>query len=91
MLPVIVHETLASLFNFYQEGQIYQGMSCQKRLYKLMSTHTIESRLQAYAVGCELSGRGNQVVITVSPKHYKVWVGLRSQPIAQPSLDLQAD
>ena len=91
MLPVVLHETLTSAFSFYNEGQVYQGMSCQKRLYKLISTYTIKSRLQAYAMGCELSGHGNQVVITVSPEHYKVWVDLRSHAIAQPSPALQAD
>jgi hypothetical protein len=85
MLPVVIYETLISLFSFYREGHISQGMSYRRRLYKLMSTYTAEARLQAYTAGCELASQGNQVVITVSPEHYKVWIDLRAQPIAQPS------
>jgi hypothetical protein len=90
MLPVVVYETLISLFNFYREGQVYQGMSCRQQIYKLVSTYTVEARLQAYTEGCDLSNQGNQVVITVSSQHYKVWVALRVQPIAQSSPSLES-
>ena len=90
MLPVVIQESLTASFNFYREGILYQGMSCQKRLYKLISIHTVENRLQAYRSGCKLSNRGDRTVITVSAEHYKIWVELRAQAIAQPLTSLES-
>jgi hypothetical protein len=92
MLPAIVQESLTASFNFYREGFLYQGMSCQKRLYKLIGIHTIENRLQAYSSGCKLANQGDRTIITVSAEHYKVWVDVGSEAIAQPLalLELQS-
>jgi hypothetical protein len=84
MLPVVVHEPSIRLFSFYFEGSIYQGMSYQGKLYKLIKSFDARERLKAYALGCEISNRDHHVAITVSTEKYRVWVDLsaRDEPEA---------
>lgn len=79
MLPVAICETLIRAFNFYHEGQLQAGMSYGPKLYRLVHTYKISSRLQAYTLGCNLSKQCIRVVITVSDRRYKVWTEIRSQ------------
>ncbi len=76
MLPSLIHEQLLHPFNFYDGGNVYQGMSHQGRLYKLLHTFNVSDRPRSYALGCELSYQGFQVVISVSLRQYKVWVNV---------------
>ncbi|AFY67552.1 hypothetical protein [Geitlerinema sp. PCC 7407] len=76
MLPSLIHEQLLQPFNFYNGSNVYQGMSHQGRLYKLLHTFSVSDRPKSYARGCELSYQGFQVVISVSLRQYKVWVNV---------------
>jgi hypothetical protein len=78
MLPLVVHETLTNTFKFYQDGNVRLGMSYKQHLYRLIENYPSASRLQAFTLGCSLSNPGNQVVVTVSDRDYKVWLELRS-------------
>ncbi|HEY9642105.1 MAG TPA: hypothetical protein V6C57_16580, partial [Coleofasciculaceae cyanobacterium] len=66
MLPVVTPETLTNAFKFYHDGNVRLGMSYKRQLYRLVEHYPATSRLQAYTLGCKLSGSGNQVVVTVS-------------------------
>jgi hypothetical protein len=79
MLPLVIHETLTRTFKFYHDGDVRLGMSYRQQLYRLIEHYPTASRLQAYNLGCSLSHRNNQVVVTVSDRDYKVWLELRSQ------------
>jgi len=77
MLPIVIYEALIKSFNFYQDGCVYEGMSYGQQLYKFVGSYTAASRLQAYALGSELSYQGNRTIVTVSDRRYKVWIELR--------------
>ncbi|NJL35922.1 MAG: hypothetical protein HC840_01560 [Leptolyngbyaceae cyanobacterium RM2_2_4] len=79
MLPVVVHEPSIRLFSFYFEGSIYQGMSYQGKLYKLIKSFDAEERLKSYTLGCEISNQNYHVAITVSTEKYRVWVDLSAK------------
>jgi hypothetical protein len=84
MLPILVYESFISLFNFYHDGRVQQGMSYNKSLYRLLKTYELNKRLQAYSLGISLSQQHRGIVITVSHRHYKVWLELRSQMAEEP-------
>ena len=75
MLPIVVHEQTTRFFNYYFQGEIYQGMCFQKRLYRLLHAFTQEQRLYAYKFASSLA-QCNEIVITVSNEHYQVWIDL---------------
>ncbi|NJN56249.1 MAG: hypothetical protein HC879_01510 [Leptolyngbyaceae cyanobacterium SL_5_9] len=84
MLPVVVNEPSIRLFSFYFEGSIYQGMSYQGKLYKLIQSFDVKERLKAYTLGCEISNRNYHVAITVSAEKYRVWVDLSAKDAPEP-------
>ncbi|HEY9628362.1 MAG TPA: hypothetical protein V6C84_13760 [Coleofasciculaceae cyanobacterium] len=88
MLPVMVHEALIRSFSFYGEGGIHEGMSHGQQLYKLVESYKTAARLQAYALGCDLSNQGYRTVVTVSDRKYKVWLELRSQALIKTAKDV---
>ena len=85
MLPVVIYEPSIRLFSFYFEGNIYQGMSHQGKLYKLTKSFEAKERLKAYALGCEISNRDHHVAITVSDEKYRVWVDLSAKDAPEPT------
>jgi hypothetical protein len=87
MLPFVISESLVKVFNFYQKGCVREGMSHGQYLYTLVESHTVAARLQAYTRGCELSNQGGQTIITVSDRHYKLWLELRSQATIKTTQD----
>lgn len=78
MLPIVVCEESIRLFKFYHDDRIKQGMSYSSKLYILLQVFGVQGRLLAYESGCRLANQGNEVVVTASPLHYKIWVEVRS-------------
>jgi hypothetical protein len=85
MLPVVIYEPSIRLFSFYFEGNIYQGMSYQGKLYKLTKSFDAKERLKAYTLGCEISNRDHHVAITVAAEKYRVWVDLSAKDAPEPT------
>ncbi|HEY9644934.1 MAG TPA: hypothetical protein V6C88_01120 [Chroococcidiopsis sp.] len=85
MLPTIVHEHAVRRFYFYNDGTMYEGMSYQNRLYKLVDTFSMADKSYAYQLGCKLSYAGSQTVITATPYQHRVWTDLQT-PIDLDSL-----
>lgn len=73
-----VPEDCVSSFNFYLNGQVHQGILYFDELYGLVSEFKAHQRLTAYQSILDLIEQGNDVLMTVSPSHYRSWINLRS-------------
>ncbi len=78
MLPSVIPEKLIRRFFFYLDQEIQEGMLCRNGLYKLVEAFDVEERLKAYALAMKLASQADEVTITVSLSHYKVWLNLRA-------------
>lgn len=76
--PYVLTEQQISLFKFYGENAIQEGMTYANELYKLAKRFNLDNRLEAYRFGCEPIAQGIPTVISVSKQHYSVWVSLRN-------------
>jgi len=88
-LPIVVNENQVRIFNFYQQGNVYQATVFRRRLHKLVRLFDLASRTAAYTLGYALGERDN-VLITVGLDGYKVWTDLRSDVAPQPICQLEA-
>jgi hypothetical protein len=79
MMPFVVKEESIKTFNFYLNGSVRQGMVCQNKLYKLVSSFEPDDCPRAYALGWSLGCSGTPAVITLAEQGYGVWIDLRSQ------------
>ncbi|GEM_PF-2884533 len=77
-MPPVLIEKIVSLFSFYLDSQIQQGMRHKFELYRLTLEFQPNDRLKAYQQALELTQAGLDVVITVSKNRYVVWTSLRS-------------
>lgn len=77
MLPTVVSENLITLFAYWDEG-IQRGMLFSNELYTQVKSYDLDSRLDAYRDGCELSTADAKVCITVSASGYTLWISLRA-------------
>ncbi|HEY9699973.1 MAG TPA: hypothetical protein V6D10_22130 [Trichocoleus sp.] len=82
MLPIIVHEHTIHPFNYYFQGDICQGMSFHKKLYRLLHSFEVEQQLYAQKFACSFA-QCREIIVTVSEQHYRVWIDLSSEAKAQ--------
>ncbi|MEO1591827.1 MAG: hypothetical protein AAFU71_11115 [Cyanobacteria bacterium J06632_22] len=87
-LPIVVNENQVKIFNFYQQGNIYQATVFRRRLHKLVRLFDLASRTAAYTLGYALAENDDGVLITVGLDGYKVWTDLRSSVAPQPVCQL---
>lgn len=78
MPPMVVSEEQVRIFNYYYAGQLCQGMMCQNRLYRLISSFRLEERPKAYALGYKLNKKSTCTIITQARDRWDVWQDLRS-------------
>ncbi|MEL6138891.1 MAG: hypothetical protein AAFQ61_06405 [Cyanobacteria bacterium J06626_23] len=83
-LPIVVNENQVKVFNFYQQGNIYQATFFRRKLHKLVRLFDLASRTAAYTLGYALAEKNDTVLITVGLDGYKVWTDLRSTVAPQP-------
>lgn len=76
--PCVVAEQQITLFKFYMDQAVQDGMMYKNELYRLARQFSADSRLDAYRLGCELLEQGVPVVISVSKQQYRVWICLRN-------------
>lgn len=96
MEPLVINEKLVSLFKFWRDGQIHDGMGCRNEIFSCLRSADLRKRQQIYDLGWALAQEGVQVVITVSDAKYTLWSSLRclgqsmelleQSPQPQPSL-----
>ena len=75
--PLVVKEELVSLFKFFFQQEIYDGMRYRQDLFRLLNTFEVARRERVYNLGHALADRGLRVVITRSRDRYKLWINLR--------------
>ncbi|MEO0539790.1 MAG: hypothetical protein AAFZ80_02875 [Cyanobacteria bacterium P01_A01_bin.105] len=87
-LPIVVNENQIKVFNFYQQGNIYQATFFRRRLHKLVRLFDLASRAAAYTLGYALAEKDDVVLVTVGLDGYKVWTDVRSEVAPQPICQL---
>jgi hypothetical protein len=90
-LPIVVHEAQVKVFNFYQQGHIYQATFFRHQLHKLVRLFDLGERTAAYTLSYTLAEQGDTVLITVGLDGYKVWVDVRSVIAPQPIASLSGN
>lgn len=83
-VPLVFSEQRVSLFKFYRDQSIRDGMLYRNELYQSVREFGIRDRLKAYQFACEQFEQGIPNLITVSEHRYVVWVNLRG-PLAATS------
>lgn len=78
LAPYVVPEQRVTLFKFYMDQTIQDGMTYRNELYRLAKEFGSDDRLEAYRFGYELIGQGASPLISVSKHRYRVWISLRN-------------
>lgn len=79
--PHVIPEQQITLFKFYMDQSVQDGMTHGNELYRLAKQFSPDNRLEAYRFGCELIGQGIPTLISASKQRYIVWISLRN-PLA---------
>lgn len=77
-LPIVVNDHQISLFNFYHDGLVRQGMSYRGHLFGKAYAFNLEDRTPAFEFANQLAATGAQTVIAVSQREYIVWIRLHA-------------
>ena len=77
MLPPVLMEKEFSLFHFWMDETVQDGLSYDNELFCRLCTLSSEYRAQLYHYACRL-GQKDSIVITTSNAHCSLWVSLRS-------------
>lgn len=83
--PSLISEHLVSLFKFWMDGRVQDGMRCNSGLFHLHQAFDSDRREQVFALAWAFSEHNIPVVITSSGLEYKLWISLRSREQSQPS------
>lgn len=78
MEPILLTEEIVSFFKFWMDGQIQEGMRWNCELFRHHRTFSKSQRELVFTSAWELTHDGTQVVITVSPDKYQIWLNLRT-------------
>jgi hypothetical protein len=90
-LPIVVNEAQVKVFNFYQQGNIYQATFFRRTLHKLVRLFDLGERTAAYTLSYALAEQGDAVLITVGLDGYKVWADVRSEVAPHPIASLSGN
>ncbi len=85
--PCVLTEPQLTLFRFYSDQSVQEGMTDGNHLYRLAKQFVADKRLEAYRYGSELMSQGAPALISVSAQRYVVWRRLGS-PSATPAAAL---
>ncbi|MEM9216928.1 MAG: hypothetical protein AAGD25_21585 [Cyanobacteria bacterium P01_F01_bin.150] len=77
MLPSVLMDGEFSLFHFWLDGDVQDGISYEGDIFCCLCTVDSEYRPQLYHYACHLMQK-DSVVITVSDEHCSLWISLRS-------------
>lgn len=84
-LPTIVPESQITVFNFYRDNAIYEGMTFKGRLYKRVRLYASQERLRAFEQACDLSISGDVIVTIKNHKgDYVLWIDVRADVDCMP-------
>ena len=85
--PCVLTEPQLTLFKFYSDQSVQEGMTYGNKLYRLAKQFVAGDRQAAYRYGFELVSQGVPALISVSRQRYVVWMSLGS-PSVTPSAAL---
>lgn len=77
MLPPVLMEGEFSIFNFWLEQDIQDGLSYDGELFCCICTVSIDYRAQLYHYVCRMMKK-EIVVFTITDEHCQLWMSLRS-------------
>lgn len=77
MLPPVLMEGEFSLFNFWLDQDIQDGLSYDGELFCCICTVSIEYRAKLYHYACRVLKK-ETVVFTISDENCRLWMSLRS-------------
>lgn len=83
MLPRVIDEDQIFIFKFWFNGNIRQGMYFQNELYCKLQTFDIQQRSHVYQLGCKLTKKNAQVVLTCTQETCSLWGSLRGSVIKE--------
>lgn len=81
-MPLIIPEIAERLFQFYNNGEMRDGLCLDGKMYGKVETATMPQRQELDEVARMFSEQKILCVITVTADHYSLWVLLRSPAYA---------
>jgi hypothetical protein len=81
-MPPIIPETAESLFQFFNHGEMRDGLYVDGKMYGKVQTSTMPQRQELDEIALMLSEQKIPCVITVTADHYSLWILLRSPAYA---------
>jgi hypothetical protein len=82
LIPPIIPETAESLFQFYNNGEMRDGLCLDGKMYGKVQTATMPQRQELDEIALMFSEQKISCVITVTADHYSMWILLRSPAYA---------
>ncbi|MEM9451224.1 MAG: hypothetical protein AAGA75_22175 [Cyanobacteria bacterium P01_E01_bin.6] len=77
VLPAVLEEENYSLFKFWFEDRIHDGLYYRHELFYRLQTLSVEFRAQLYHSACQLAQQ-EPVVVTVTSDTCSLWVSLQN-------------
>ena len=81
-MPPIIPETAERSFQFFNNGEMRDGLYVDGKMYGKVQTATIPQRQELDEIALMFSEQKIPCIITVTPDHYSMWVLLRSPAYA---------
>ena len=81
MLPKVLLETDINIFKFWFNGALQDGLHYHNELFYRALVVEPEQRPRLYHLGCKLSDKGGETLITLADQGSSLWVSLRSQAV----------
>jgi len=82
MITSTISEDKVSIFKYWNNDGIQEGMNYKGQLYALVRSYPAEYQLDACELGCDLADKGMEVCLTSSLTGYRVWINLKSITLA---------
>jgi hypothetical protein len=81
-MPPIIPETAESIFQFYNNGEMREGLCVDGKMYGKVETAAMPQRQELDEIARMFSEQKIPCIITVTADHYSLWILLRSPAYA---------
>lgn len=82
MISSAISEDQVSIFKYWNNDGIQEGMNHKGQLYALVRSYPTQEQLDACELGCDLAAKGMDVCLTCSRSRYGIWMNLKSLILA---------
>lgn len=90
-LPAIIPDSQVKRFRFFSEYSLYEGMTFEGHLYKLVRTYDGKSRDKVFEQACGYGYQGRVVISTRNSQSYSLWVDMRMAVELTPVMELRGE